>query len=221
MWGESFQVLHCIGGALNLLNSTSANGLSGGGDEWAKAPTGKESVIFWSRIPPSIPFSAISQIRGGFLLSSTLLGALTRMPGVGDLEGCDWSCQEGMWAANSKGLIDQMPSGKPEYFLTGMNILEEVTRPFKNTVAFRIELPALAAAQDEVKFGDVHLASLHEGLTCEDLTLAVKVAFRTEKKIRLRCARCHHCLDKSDSCVAKCIQGARKEMDDQAIAAER
>lgn len=163
-------------------------------------------MIFWSRIPEDVPFSKIAKIPRGFLLSSTLLGALTRMPGVGDLEKCTWSCQEDMWASNSKGLLSQMPKLKPVYFVTGMNILQEVDRPFSEAVAFRIELPALAKADS---LGELHLASLTPNTTCDDLTMAVKMAFgsESESKIHLRCALCNHCRNQasSDSCIADCI----------------
>ena len=165
-------------------------------------------MIFWSRIPEDVPFYKIAKIPRGFLLSSTYLGALTRMPGVGDLEKCTWSCQEDMWASNSKGLVSQMPKLKPEYFVTGMNILQEVERPFSETVAFRIELPALAKADS---LGELHLASLTPNTTCDDLTMAVKMAFRSESesRIHLRCALCNHCRNPNspDSCIADCITG--------------
>ena len=155
-------------------------------------------------------FSKIEKIPRAFLLSSTLLGALTRMPKVGDLEACEWDCQKNMWASNSEGLIKQMPKNEREYFVTGMNILKEIERPFVETVAFRVELPALAGAHN--KLGEVHLASLNEDMTCDDLTMAIKMSFghEAENSIDLRCARCHHCLrdTSSDSCFADCITGA-------------
>ena len=114
-----------------------------------------------------------------------------------------------MWASNSKGLVNQMPKLKPEYFVTGMNILQEVKQPFAQTLAFRIELPALATAH--AKIGELRLASLNPNMTCDDLTMVMKMSFGSEleSKIHLRCARCHHCLDQTsfDSCFADCITG--------------
>ena len=170
-------------------------------------------MIFWCRVDFKL-HTALKRIPRGFLLSSTLLGAAAQMPGVNDFASCSWDCQKGLWAANSKGLVEEMHSGKRVYFVTAMNILDTFKHPFSQTVAFRVELPALAAAISTIRFGDFYLASLHKEMPCEDLALAVRLGLQNgapqhhDERIRLRCINCAHCLQGEDpNCISNCIEG--------------
>ena len=126
------------------------------------------------------------------------------MAEVNDLNNCTWTCQKNMWAANSENLVKEMQGGKPVYFVTAMDVLGEVQRPFADTVAFKIELPALG--RQSHRNNDFHLASLGKS-SCEDLTIAVRLGLGDlNNKVTIRCAQCEYCVaQESEDCIADCI----------------
>ena len=177
--GESqSQVLSCIRSGLDLLFATDNKVRA---KEFAQAPPNKKHLVLWTRVAPDIRKTLLADIPLGFRLEETLLGAVAKLPGVEDLEGCSWAAQKSMWASNSASLIQEMKGGSEVYFVSGINLLEERGRPYGNTVAFKLELPQLYPKQDHV--AQLTVVNLHRGTDVDHLCTAVRLALEAALKV--------------------------------------
>ena len=117
---RSQEVLSCIRSGLDLLFATDNKVRA---KEFAQAPPNKKHLVLWTRVAPDIRKTLLADIPLGFRLEETLLGAVAKLPGVEDLEGCSWAAQKSMWASNSASLIQEMMGGSEVYFVSGINLL--------------------------------------------------------------------------------------------------
>ena len=143
------------------------------------------------------------------MLSQTMLGAVSQLPGVDDLRHCSWEAQKSLWASNSASLVAAMQAGKPVYFVSGIDILGDHQRPYGETAAFGSELPILGRGYNHVP--ELTAINIHQTTQLDHLCAAVRGALGVgADKLQIRKADCRHCISKQlpGNCMRACIQNA-------------